>query len=136
VTFVLALLIAFADLTAVKAEPDFNKKSELALANADHEVDVAHQAYSAADDKAFHAALDEIVESVDLSYDSLKQTHKAPRKSKYYKRAELKVQALLRRLASFRDEVSYEARPPVQAVFKKLSDLHDHLLADIMSKKK
>jgi hypothetical protein len=136
VAFILALLIAFADLTAVKAETDLNKRSELALTNADQQIDAARQAYSAGDDKALHAALDEIVESVDLSYDSLQETHKAPRKSKYYKRAELKVQAMLRRLASFRDEVTYDARPPLETVYKKLSDVHDHLLADIMSKKK
>ena len=42
----------------------------------------------------------------------------APRKSKYYKNAELKVRALMRRLSSFRDEVSFESRPTVEAVIK------------------
>ncbi len=134
--FILAVLIAFGDLTAVKAEPDFNKRSELALANAEQAIDAAHQAYSGGDNKALNASLDEIVESVDLCYDALRQTNKAPRKNKYYKRAELKVSAMLRRLAGFRDEVGYDVRPQVEVVLKRLSDVHDHLLADIMSKKK
>jgi hypothetical protein len=77
-----------------------------------------------------------VAESVELSYDALEQTHSAPRKSKYYKRAELKVSALMRRLSGFRDEVGFEFRPPVEAALKKLSDIHDQLLSDIMSKKK
>ncbi len=135
-TFVLLLLIAFGDLAAVKAEPDFDKRSELALANAERAMDDAHKAYGAADDKAEQAALDELAESVAVCYDALQQSHQAPRKSKYYKRAELRVRALMRRLAGFRDEVSFDARQSVESVLKKLSDVHDQLLADIMSKKK
>jgi hypothetical protein len=42
----------------------------------------------------------------------------------------------MRRLTGFRDEVSFEARQPIEAAIKKLSDVHDQLIADIMSKKK
>ena len=64
-TFVLALLIAFADISAVKSEPDLEKRSELALANADHAIDEARQAYSSGNDQAQHAALNEVKESVE-----------------------------------------------------------------------
>ena len=133
---ILAILIAFGDLTAVKSEPDLEKRSELALANAEHEVDEARQAYTSGDEKAAQSALDELTESVDLSYDALQHAHTPPRKSKYYKRAELRVRALIRRLTGFRDEVSFDARQPVEAAIKKVSDVHDELIADIMSKKK
>jgi hypothetical protein len=128
--------MAFGDLAMVKAEPDLEKRSELALANADQQIDTARKAYDSGDNPALKAALDEVAESVDLSYDALRQTHKVPRKNKYYKRAELKVTAMLRRLAGLRDEVGYESRPLVEAAYKKLSDIHDNLLADIMSRKK
>lgn len=135
-TCLLALLLAFADITAVKSEPDLEKRSELALANADHAIDQAKQAYTSGDDQAEQAALTEVQESVAASYDALEQTHKAPRKSKYYKNAELKVRALIRRLTSFREDVSFEARKSVDAVIAKLSDVHDQLVNDVMSKKK
>ena len=135
-TFVLVLLIAFADITAVKSEPDLEKRSELALANADHAIDEAKEAYTNGNDKAEQAALVEVQESVQASYDALERTNKAPRKSKYYKNAELKVRALIRRLASFREEVEFETRQSVDAVIKKLSDVHDQLVNDVMSKKK
>ena|ERR1700676_1926897 len=135
-TFVLALLIVFADITALKSEPDLEKRSELALANADHAIDEAKEAYNTGNDKAEQAALVEVQESVQASYDALERTNKAPRKSKYYKNAELKVRALIRRLTSFRENVGFETRQSVDAVIKKLSDVHDQLVSDVMSKKK
>ena len=135
-TFVLVLLIAFADITTVKSEPDLEKRSELALANADRAIDEAKQAYNNGNDKAEQTALVEVQESVEACYDALEHTNKAPRKSKYYKSAELKVRALIRRLASFRDEVGVDTRQSVDAVMKKLSDVHDQLVNDVMSKRK
>jgi hypothetical protein len=136
VTFALVIFLAFADIASIKAEPDLNKRSELALMHADEKIDEARQAYQAGNDAAEAAAIREVGDSVALSYEALQETHKAARKSKYYKRAELKVSALIRRLSGFRDEIGYDARPPVEAVMKKLSDIHDQLLSDIMSRKK
>ncbi len=135
-TLLLALLLAFADIAAVKSEPDLNRRSELALANADQAIDEARKASQAGDDKALEAALQEVDESVAVCVDALEQTHSAPRKSKYYKRAEMKMNALLRRLTGLQDRVGYESRDRVTAIIKKLSDAHDELLSEIMSKKK
>ena len=134
--FTLLIFLAFADIAAVKSEPDLNRRSELALMNADEKIDEARQAYQAGNETAQEAALQEVAESVTLCYDALEQTHSAPRKSKYYKRAELRVTVLMRRLNGFRDEVGFDFRPRVEAVLKKLSDVHDQLLSDIMSRKK
>jgi hypothetical protein len=130
------LLLVFGDIGTVKSEPDLERRSELALANADKQIDAAKQAYSGGDDKAEQQALAEVRELVDVSYDALEHSNRAPRKSKYYKNAELKLTALLRRLNSFRDQVGFENREAVDAVIKRVSDIHDELLAAIMSKKK
>jgi hypothetical protein len=135
-TFVFVLLIAFADIGAVKLEPDLEKRSELALANADHAIDEARQAFSNGNDQAQQTALMEVQESVAASYDALEHSNKNPRRSKYYKNAEMKVRALMRRLTSFREEVSFEMRQSVDGVIKRLSDVHDQLINDVMSKKK
>jgi len=136
VTFALLVFLAFADLDVARSEPDLNRRSELALMNADDKIDQARQAYQAGNEAAEEAAIQEVAESVTLSYDSLEKTHGAPRKSRYYKRAELKVSALMRRLSGFRDEVSFDFRPKVDEALKRLSDVHDELLSDIMSRKK
>ena len=135
-TVLFALWLALADISAVKSEPDPERRSELALANADHNLDEARHAYSGGDPQAIQSALKELTESIDVCYDSLQKARTPPRKSKYYKRAEMKVQTLIRRLTGFRDEVNYDARPPVEAALKKVSDIHDDLIGDIMSKKK
>ncbi|HUA18681.1 MAG TPA: hypothetical protein VMB25_08050 [Bryobacteraceae bacterium] len=135
-TFALVVFLAFADLSAVKSEPDLNKRSEMALENAGDALDEARQASAANNDKALGAALTEVDESVELCYQSLEQTHSTPRKSRYYKRAELKLSALLRRLTTLRDDVSYEFQPKVDAVIQKVSGVHDQLLSEIMSKRK
>ena len=135
-TIAFVLFLAFADLGSVKTEPDLNKRSELALENADHAIDDARKASDSGDDKALQAALAEVDQSVALCYDSLEQTHSTPRKSRFYKHAELKVSALLRRLSGLRDTVGFDARQSVESVIKKLSDVHDQLLSEIMSKKR
>jgi hypothetical protein len=136
VTFVVVVFLAFADIATVKSEPDPNHRAELALANADQKIDDARQAYMAGNDTAEQQAIQEVADSVELCYASLEESHGSPRKSKYYKHAELKVSALMRRLSGFRDEVSFELRPGVESVLKKLSDIHDELISDIMSRKK
>jgi hypothetical protein len=130
------LLLAFGDIAAVKSEPDLERRSELALASADKEMDTAKLAYNGGDEKAEQEALAEMKELVDVSYDALEHSNKAPRRSKYYKNAELKLSALLRRLNSFRDQVNFDGRQAVDAVIKRVSDVHDEVLAAIMSKKK
>jgi hypothetical protein len=135
-TVALALVLAFFDLGTVKAEPDLNHRSELALMNAEEKLDAARQAYDAGDEAAEAAAIQEVADSVALCYDSLEQTRGAPRKSRYYKKAELKVSVLMRRLSGFRDDVSFDFRSKVDLVLKSVSEIHDSLLSDIMSKKK
>ena len=130
------LLLTRGDIASIRSEPDLERRSELALASADKNLDAAKQAYTGGDEKAEREALGEMRELVDVSYDALEHSNKAPRRSKYYKNAELHLRALLRRLNSFRDQVSFDGREAVDAVIKRVSDVHDELLVAIMSKKK
>jgi hypothetical protein len=132
----LMMFLAFADLDAVKSEPDLNHRSELALNNAEEKIDAARKAYEAGDTTAEAADVQEVADSVTLCYAALQESHTAPRKSRYYKRAELRITAMMRRLTALRDEVSFESRANVETALKKLSDIHDEVLSDIMSKKK
>ena len=132
----LVFFLAFADLDAVRSEPDLNHRSELALSNAEEKIDAARKAYEAGDNSGEAADVQEVSDSVTLCYESLQQTKTAPRKSRYYKRAELRISVMLRRLTALRDEVNFDSRAGVETALKKLSDIHDELLSDIMSKKK
>jgi len=136
VTLIFALFLAFADISSVKAEPNPEKRSDLALENANQAIDEARTAYNAGDLKKTDAELNEVRESVNISLEALEESGKKPRNSKYYKNAEIKLRHLLRRLAGFRDEMNVEDRKPVEDTTARVQEVHDLLLTAIMSKKR
>ena len=135
-TFLLALFLAFGDITAVKAEPNLEKRSDLALEDANRAIDAARAAYQAGDVNKAIANLNEVREAADVSLESLENSGKQPRRSKYFKNAEIKLRQMMRRLAGFRDEMSVEDRKPLEDAEARLQEVHDRLLAEIMSKKR
>ncbi len=120
----------------MKAEPNLEKRSDLALLNADRAIDDARTDYQAGNVKKSEADLNQVRDLVDLSLESLEGTGKQPRNSKYFKRAEIRIRELLRRLASFRDEMSVDDRKPLDDAAARLQEVHDRLLLEIMSKKR
>ena len=136
----LAMLLAAqavrADLAVVRNEPNLEKRSEKALENANSAVDEARKAYKSADLAGFGSWLKEVEESAELSYQSLEDTGKAARRSpKFFKRAEMKMHALAKRLEALGADVDFEDRVLVEAARKKLSDLEDKIVFEIMTKK-
>ena len=135
-TAVFALFLAFADVSTVKAEPNLERRSDLAIEDANLAIDNARAAYQAGDIKKTDEQLKEVRELVDLSLESLDNSGKKPRNNSHYKRAELKINKMLRRLSGFRDEMSVEDRKPLDEVAARLQEVHDRLLTEIMSKKR
>jgi hypothetical protein len=125
-----------ADLSEVKNEPNLERRSERALDNANTAIDEARKAYKAADLGNFTSRIREVEESAELSYQSLQDTGKAARRSpKFFKRAEMKMHALAKRLEALGAEVSLEDRVAIESARKTLSDLEDKIVFDIMTKK-
>ena len=123
-----------ADLEAVKAEPKLEKRSEKALKNAGKMLDVARDAYLKGDADLLKSALAEVRESVEISYQSLKETGRNPRRrSKPYKRGEINTRKLLRRLDTLPGEMSYLDRDQIDAVIESVQKVHDRFLHDIMT---
>jgi len=124
---------ASADLGAAKAEPNPEKRSKLALDNAQAALHAARAAYNQGDNAAAAAALGEMRQSVDLAYDSLEQTGKNPRSHpKYFKQAEISTRDLLRRMETFQQEMSYLDRPLVDGAKARVQKVHDDLLMGLM----
>jgi hypothetical protein len=135
-TMLLIAPLVWADLSVVKSEPNLEKRSEKALENANTAIDEARKAYKASDLAIFKSLINEVEESAELSYKSLADTGKAARRSpKFFKRAEMKMHALAKRLEALGADVSMEDRAAVESVRKKLSDLEDKLVFEIMTKK-
>jgi hypothetical protein len=135
--FLLLLFVPLqASLDAVKAEPNLEKRAAKALDNADEQIGVAKKAYDDGEQQAFLAAVNEVAESVELSYQSLSDTGKRARRDpKHFKRAELKTRTLIRRLDGLEKAVGLEDREQVSAALKKVHEIHDQLVTDIMTKK-
>ena len=125
-----------ADLAAVKAEENLERRSQLALEHAEEEIAAAKKAYEAGNLDEFKRLVGEIGELAELSYDSLEDTGKRARRApKWFKRAEQKLLGVMRRIDSLEKDVSLEDRDLVKVMRKRVSDVHDKLLNDIMTKK-
>lgn len=135
-----AVLIAAplgADLSAVLAERNLEKRSRKALENAAAALKAADKSYWQGSLKQTLAALDEVAESVELSWESLKQTGKNPSRSpKHFKHAEIKTRELLRRMNDFREQMAVDDRPHIDKVRARVQKVHEDLLLGIMGKKR
>lgn len=129
------LFLAF-DLASARQEPNLDKRSDLALKNADAALNAARDAYAAADMPKAKEALDEARQSVDLSYDSLNATGKNPRGAGSYKRAEMALGQILRRLEGMRQLWSAVDRDVLDPAQSHVREVHERVIQEIMGKKK
>ncbi len=127
---------AFAqDLKSIRDEPNPERRSELALDNANGAIDAAEDAYKAGQIEKMQAALVEVADSVDLSYESLSASVKNPRHDKGFKKAEQRTREMLRRLDGFRQMVDFDLRASVEKTRDRVAAVNDNLLNGIMKKK-
>lgn len=133
----LGLASMAADLASVKAEINPERRSERALMNAESALDEAKKALEQGEEKKLSDAIAEIGESIALSKESLEQSGKNPRKNpKYFKKAEIGIRKLIRRLDNFRLDITVDERKPVDDLIEKAHALQEDILQAIMTKKK
>ena len=123
-----------ADLDAIKAIPEWSKRSDFALDHASLTLDRAKADNKTGDMTKVQADLDEIDASAKVCFSALQDSGKKPRNDKHYKHAELKLRELARHLMSFREDVPFERQDAVTVVLKNVQDIHDRLLLEIMGK--
>ena len=126
-----------ANLSTVRAEPNFEKRCRLALDNADAAYAQSRADFEAGRTEAAQADLKEMQQSVELAKDALEQTHQNPsRKPKNFKYAETRSRDLLRKLKGWEDSIDSTDRPMVEAVRNRIQEVHDEWLTGIMGKKR
>ena len=122
-------LLAGADLESVKAEPNLEKRSEKALIFAGEILTAMRAELDRNDVEKIKDQLKEFQSAVDLSVDSLEATGKNARRSpKYFKRAELRLRDLLRRLETFKRDMSFDDRPALDGVLEHVGKKIDELV--------
>ena len=126
-----------AEIPRIQAEPNLEKRSRLALDNADQALKLAREAYEKTDLINTAGLLTEVKASVELADASLKSTGKKPSRSpKAFKYAELRTSELLRRLETFSQDMNFADRPMIEPVKSTIQRVHDALLDAIMEKSK
>ena len=134
----LSLVLLFApDLAEVRNEPNPERRAELALDNANAAIDRARDFGKSADYEKLHQQVIEVRESVELCQESLEAAGKDPRKNvRQFKKIEMRIHHLTRRMKGFADEVSIEDKPAVEKVANRLDEINDEIVGDMFGKKK
>jgi hypothetical protein len=117
-------------LAEIEAEHDPARRSDKALAFADTAFDNARDFYHKGEIKKGDAELENMTNALRECVGSLQVAHKA----RFYKRAELKVAYLQRRMEGLLDDLSVQQRGWAEYTQRKLDDIHDKLLEGVMKK--
>ena len=117
-------------LTELKAEHDPAKRSELALNLADTAFDNARDFYVKGEVDKGDAELEEMTAALSECVGSLAIAHKA----KFYKKAELRVAYLQRRMKGLLDDIALTQRGWAEQTERRLEEIHDKLLDGVMRK--
>jgi hypothetical protein len=125
-----------ADLKRAMAEPNLEKRSGLALENAAAALKSARAAYDKGDNDQVAKDAVEILQSVELAATSLRQSGKDPRRSNWFKKAEISTRDLGRRIQDFQDQMSYVDRPLLDKVKVRVQEVHEELLLGVMEGRK
>jgi DNA gyrase/topoisomerase IV subunit B len=111
-------------------ERDPGKRSELALSLADESFDNARGYYGKGAIEKGDAELENMTSALDACVQSLAITNK----TKLYKRAELKVAYLQRRMSGLLSDLSVSERGWAEQTKRRLEEIHDKILDGVMRK--
>ncbi|MDQ2773705.1 MAG: hypothetical protein M3Y57_02075 [Acidobacteriota bacterium] len=131
------LLLAFGSLcpgqsglAELKAERDPGKRSEKALIFADQAFENAKEMYNKGQVHKGDEDLDDMTAALKECVDSLDEAHKA----RLYKKAELRVAFLQRRMQGLLEDLSIQERGWAEYTDRKLDELHEKMLEGVMRK--
>jgi hypothetical protein len=114
----------------VKNESNPGKRSELSIEAANRTLDEARAAYLGGNATKGDSEMQDVETLADECLSSVEQANKY----RYWKKAELKVRQLTRRVETLSDDLSYDQRGKAQALRAHLDQIHDKLLAGVMRK--
>jgi phosphoheptose isomerase len=117
-------------LAELKLEHDPARRSEMALSFADTSFGTAKDMYHNGEVHKGDEELDNMTSALNACVDSLAVANKA----KFYKKAEMKVAALQRRLSDLVSDLGIQERGWAEQTNRHLEEIHDKLLNGVMRK--
>lgn len=115
----------------LRTEHDPGRRSEKALALADEAFDGARGFYGKGEIKKGDAQLDNMTQALRECAESLATMHHG---GGHYKKAEMRVSTLQRRLQGLLDDIDLQDRGWAEYIARKVDEIHDQLLAGVMRK--
>jgi hypothetical protein len=115
----------------LRLERDPGRRSDKALVLADQAFDGARGFYEKGDIHKGDAQLDDVTTALHECVESLGTLHHA---GTHYKKAEMRVASLQRRLRGLLDDLSIQDRGWAEYTARKIDEIHDQLLAGVMKK--
>jgi hypothetical protein len=117
-------------LAELKLEHDPGRRAELALSFADESFDSAKTNYHKGEIHEGDVALENMTSALNACVESVA----AANKTKFYKKAEMKVALLQRRLSGLMDDLSVTERGWAEQTSRRMEEIHDKLLSGVMRK--
>lgn len=117
-------------ISELKAEPNPVRRAQKALTLADDAFESAHQYYSSGNVQKGDELLDNMTAALRECVQSLGSAHKPV----MYKRAELNVATLQRRMQGLLDDIDAQQRGWAEYTNRKLEEIHEALLDGVMRK--
>lgn len=117
-------------LAELKLEHDPGKRVDLALSFADESFDSAKTSYHNGEIHQGDVALDNMTSALNACVESVAAVNKA----KFYKKAEMKVALLQRRLSGLLDDISVTERGWAEQTSRRMEEIHSKLLDGVMRK--
>ena len=117
-------------LAELKLEHDPGRRAEMALSFADESFDSAKTNYHKGEIHDGDVALDNMTSALNACAESVAVTNK----TKFYKKAEMKVAMLQRRLAGLMEDLSVTERGWAEQTARRVEEIHEKLLDGVMRK--
>ena len=115
-------------LAELKSERDPAKRAEMALSFADESFDSAKSNYHKGDIHQGDVALENMTSALNACAESVA----AANNTKFYKKAEMKVAMLQRRLSGLMDDLSVTERGWAEQTARRVEEIHSKLLDGVM----
>jgi hypothetical protein len=117
-------------LAELKSERDPVRRAEMALSYADESFDSAKTNYKKGEIHEGDVALDNMTSALNACVESVAVANKA----RFYKKAEMKVALLQRRLSGLLDDLSMTERGWAEQTARRVEEIHEKLLDGVMRK--
>ncbi len=117
-------------LAELKLERDPGRRADMALSFADESFDSAKTNYHKGEIHQGDVALDNMTSALNACAESVAAANKA----KFYKKAEMKVAMLQRRLAGLMEDLSVTERGWAEQTARRMEEIHEKLLDGVMRK--